>query len=703
MKNKYLLAVPLLFVLLPSGQAAANNGEAKSQQSEREEIGLETIEVRATVRREELQSTGATVLENSDITDRVYVQPLDMATQSPGVSIVQYGENGIAPQLMMRGFSGAHGGGLASTLDGIPLHDTGHSDGYFDTGLINPLEIESVEIIKGPASVLYGNHAQGGVMAFQSYKSGDFNRLNVRYGEDNTVDTAAVIAQPALNGKLDQVYAFQQFMTDGWRDKSDWTRQNASGRWTYHFTDAFSASLNLRGYRSEWNSGGYIPNTWNPERAIANGPGNGDSGNGGERDRFDGRIWANYMFNANSQLTYYGFGTDLDNSRYDVRVNSQGAVTSATEQANHRQAFGQGLAYNFDGKLGGRGVTATLGLDYLNEDESQNIWNLVRGGGRARADQNTQYEFNLVTTSLFGQVEYQILEPLKLRAGLRYDNFSGDMDTGPNNTASRRGGPNAHYEATTQDAFSPKAGILYAPLNNLELFANYGRGFSLPSMSGISAGSNSFFTKADAEMRKIDQFEVGYRANPITWLEFGSTGYLIDTSNDWTYDPMTEVYNYAGETRRTGIENYAKVTFAGDWSVKGDYTYQEAEYRTYFSETMDMSGRRLTNVPTHIANAELAYAPPVGLGGWLKLRYEGGAVLRDQPSGVNAQYDAQNKTTVDAQLSWRFNDRYKLMLDVTNIFDEENYGNQGVPDENGFFTYSMQRPRAIFLTLDMNW
>ncbi|MDR3090096.1 MAG: TonB-dependent receptor [Desulfobulbaceae bacterium] len=698
MFNKRYAPLWLVVALLHPGLASA---EAPSPPEKT--TTLEEIEVRAAVRREELQSTGATVLENSDITNRIYVTPLDIATQSPGVSIVQYGENGVAPQLMMRGFSGAHGGGLAATLDGIPLHDTGHSDGYFDTGLINPLEIESVEIIKGPASVLYGNHAQGGAMAFQSYKAGDFNRMNIRYGEDNTVDAAALIAQPALDGKLDQVYSFQQFMTDGWRDNSDWTRQNASGRWTYHFTDQFSASLNLRGYRSDWDSAGYTPNTWNTERALYNGDGGDGTGNGGNRDRFDGRIWANYLLTNNSQLTYYGFGTDLDNTRYQLGCNGKGELSSAIEQSNHRKAIGHGLAYNFDGEVAGRKSTLTLGLDYLDEDESQDIWNLVRGAGHVRGDQTTQYEFTLVTTSLFGQAEYQVIDPVKLRLGLRYDNFSGDMDTGAKNVATNRGGANRHYEAAIQEAFSPKAGIFYTPINNLELFANYGRGFSLPNMSGVSAGGNSFFTKEDADMREIDQYELGYRTNPWPWLEFGQTGYLIDTANDWTYDPIAETYDYAGETRRTGLENYLKLTFADNWSVKADYTYQTAKYRKYFSGDMDMKDRRLTNVPTHIGNAELAYEPPLGLGGRLKLRLEEGAVLRDQPSGFNAQYDADDKTTVDAQVSYRFNDRYQLLLDVTNLFDEDNYGNQGVPDEAGLFTGSMQRPRAIFLTLDVRF
>jgi len=141
-------------------------------------VALQEIEVRSIVRRDELQSTSATSLENKGIYDHHYITPIDILKRSPGVSIRQGGDFGVASSVNIRGFWGAHhyGGRLLVTVDGIPIHDGGHADGYIDAHIINPLEIESVEIIKGPSSVYYGHQAEGGVAAFQTIRSGDFTR-----------------------------------------------------------------------------------------------------------------------------------------------------------------------------------------------------------------------------------------------------------------------------------------------------------------------------------------------------------------------------------------------------------------------------------------------------------------------------------------------------------------------------------------------
>ena len=306
MKKAYCLFILALGICFPQTAWSQDDNQPASEQGS-ETITLPTVEVRGQVRREELESTSATVLDNEDIIDRVYISPLDILKLSPGVTITQYGESGLAAQVRMRGFTGGHSSDVAMFLDGIPLHDGGHSDGYVDTNLINPIEIESVEIIKGPASVYYGNHSSGGAAAFQSYKAGDFTRLRLNYGSYNTVDTSGILARQSE--KLDQVYAFQVFHSDGWRDNSDWDKQNFSARWTYQFTEKFSASLNLRAFHSEWDSPGYIPDFQSPSSAVDDGSG---QGNGGKRTRYDGRLWANYEFNDESQLTFYSFMTDLD-------------------------------------------------------------------------------------------------------------------------------------------------------------------------------------------------------------------------------------------------------------------------------------------------------------------------------------------------------------------------------------------------------
>ncbi|MDR1921006.1 MAG: TonB-dependent receptor [Candidatus Adiutrix sp.] len=696
-----------------------NGAWAQEPKNEEEaaEVALQEIEVRAAVRREELLSTSATVLENADLADRVFVQPLDMIKLSPGTSITQYGESGIAPAFTVRTFSAGHGGGdVTMYLDGIPLHDNGHADGYLDTGLIMPIEIERMEIIKGPSSVYYGQRAAGGALPIETIKGGNLTRLNLRYGSYNNMTATGLLARE--QGDLSHVYAFETFHTDGWRDHSEWDKKNFSARWTYKVNEKFTTSLNVRTYQADWDSAGYIPYRLHlsPTTAVDDGSG---QYNGGKRDRYDGRLWANYFINDNSQLTFYLYGTTLDHTRWQLAgypANSTGPGTgtggNGTEQFNTHKSYGSGLSYNFKGEVADREATVTVGVSYANEAEVRETYELPFGGGRKRGLHNSDRDFDVVTKSIFGEATYQILKPLHVRLGARYDMLGGD------NTDNLAG---TSQSSPTYKEFSPKAGLLYTPLDWLQIYANYGHGFSMP---GLTYGT-TFYEGGIYDLTQRDQYELGYRAALTDWIDLEMAAYLIYTKNDVTYDEQTNTSSPVGESKRRGLEASLAMRPWENWRLTGNYTYQDAKTTRGGSAAVSTNGRRLTNIPRHISNLELAYAPTEGLGGRVSFRWEADALLRDPspvrrdgtpnytygPTGasdlVSAPYKAQDKGTLDMQLSYRFNENYRLVLDVLNVLDKEYYGSQGAPAYNlaGIydFTYSIQPPRTFYLGLEMNW
>ncbi|PXF57899.1 MAG: hypothetical protein C4B58_08285 [Deltaproteobacteria bacterium] len=125
----------------------------KEDIKKREIIKIDDVVVRGEVISKNLEATSATILTNENITDRVYVTPLDMLKLIPGVQIRQFKQGGVAAAFSMRGFRGcSHGSDAAIFLDGVPLNE---GDGYADTNIVNPEEIERVEVTKGPVSALY--------------------------------------------------------------------------------------------------------------------------------------------------------------------------------------------------------------------------------------------------------------------------------------------------------------------------------------------------------------------------------------------------------------------------------------------------------------------------------------------------------------------------------------------------------------------
>jgi outer membrane receptor protein involved in Fe transport len=122
-----------------------------------------------------------------------------MLRQAHGVRVNEFNLQGVASQVQIRGFNGGHGGEVGFYYDGIPLNDNGRADNYSDISILVPLEIESVEITKGPASASYGKGNAAGTTSFQGIKRGTFNRLTLKLGMYKTVDVHGIIAKDFEN------------------------------------------------------------------------------------------------------------------------------------------------------------------------------------------------------------------------------------------------------------------------------------------------------------------------------------------------------------------------------------------------------------------------------------------------------------------------------------------------------------------------
>lgn len=673
------LALGMAGGLAAAPAQAAEDAAAQSepaQTAKKRKVLLDDVVVRGDAALEGLDAMDATTLSNEDITDRIYVTPLDMVKLVPGLTVNQYHQGGTAAAFQMRGFTScSHGPDAAIFLDGVPLNET---DGYADTNIIIPMEVERLDVVKGPASALYGNYASAGALAFYTYNKGDFTRFKLQYGSYNTTDAVAVVAKP--DGDLNQVYAAEVYHTDGYQDNSDWDKQNAAARWTYAFTEDLEATLGVRAFNSTWDAPGYIPQPVydsSPSDAVSD-------VNGGEKKRGEIRGDVRYTLGANSKLLFYGWTVQQDFTRWYQNWISP-SQTAGSDYGNERYfervVYGAGASYNYLGQLAGREARLAVGIDWMRENESRERWNLVVGNGRNRGSKYEDYEITLYTTGLFAEFNYQVLEPLRLVLGARYDMFSGELDEHL---------PSDTYDRDGPEIFSPKAALIFTAMPGWDIYANYGRGFALPR--GTDLWKRSYL---DPAIR--DQYELGLRAQATKWLDFGVSLWRLDTSDDFqpTLDDPS-VYENAGETRRQGVEAEVNLYPWRDIRLHADYAYLDTEYLDYSSGGVSYDGKQLRSVPNHVFNAEVAYDPAKGLGGRLRYRHVGEWYINEANTMTADAFDV-----VDAQVSYRFNRRYRLALDVVNLFDVK-YA-EYVSYTNDVKTYAPADPLSAYLTLTIDW
>jgi iron complex outermembrane receptor protein len=377
-----------------------------------------------------------------------------------------------------------------------------------------------------------------------------------------------------------------------------------------------------------------------------------------------------------------------------------------TEQYNKHEQWGTGLTFNWKGQLSGREATFTSGVTYAKDmDKPRQEFQIPWGRGRARNGPPTDdTTFSLENPAMLTEFTYQVLNPLNVRLGARYDWLNGkhrDNRTGVKNSVSYK-------------FFSPKAGLIYSPIDSLDIYANYGRGFTMP---GYFAWGASFFqSDNNYDLSKSDQYEIGFRYRPLDWLGFEATYYQLLTDKDGFNDPAGN-YIQAGKTKREGIELSVQAVPTKDWSITANYAYMEAKYKEFMNGNINLAGYRLPFVPRQITNVEVAYGPETGFGGRLSFRWESGMLFRDTPLTLaNGQpnttalgnqitpFKASDRGSLDFQLSYTFNEKYKVLFDAKNIIGKSYEGYAyGKSWDTGDYITNYTNPRAFYLTFMMNW
>ena len=147
-----------------------------------------------------------------------------------------FSENDMGSHLQMNGLGNSY---VLILIDGRRLH--GDNGGENDLSLIDPQNIEKIEIVKGASSALYGSDAIAGVINIITRKH---REKGVMLENTTRVGSYGDIRQHdgiALNyGKLSSYTNFQLQHSDGWQN----TSEEAPSQTEYHITDSRNKTVN---------------------------------------------------------------------------------------------------------------------------------------------------------------------------------------------------------------------------------------------------------------------------------------------------------------------------------------------------------------------------------------------------------------------------------------------------------------------------
>lgn len=260
---------------------------------------------------------------------------------------------------------------------------------------------------------------------------------------------------------------------------------------------------------------------------------------------------------------------------------------------------------------------------------------------------------NLKTYAAFVQDQVALTDKLKVLAGARFERFEHDYETYV---------PGGKSWQASDNAVTPRIGVSYDLTETLALYADTARSFK-PN-TGASRLGGGFAPE------KGKSYEMGLKWEALDQqLSVDAAIYQIEKRNVLTTDPVDSTFSVAaGEVRSRGFDVNVAGNLTPEWRVIGGYAYVDAEVT---KDNVLRSGTRLLNIPKNSFSLlnmyEFQDGMLKGLGLGSGLRYV------DERAGqtANTGFSMGSYTVVDLLGFYKVNDKVRLNLDLKNLFDRD--------------------------------
>lgn len=562
--------------------------------------------------------------------------------------------------------------------------------------------LETVEILKGGAAVLYGNVSPGGVlnMVTKKPKFTFGGEVSMRAGSFDLWKPTIDIYGP-INKKIAYRVNGTFESANSYRDQVSSTR--------YYVNPSFLFKL---GNKTELIvEGDYLKHDFTPDFGI----GSLDNTKIPDvpRSRFMGTSWQynitqqatasatlkhefNNNWQLNSVISYQNFDRDYYSvERIQAKANGDwgrplGRIDTKekyyTAQVNLNGKFSTGkIEHNLlTGIDADHYLTETYNYDIQGKIyDSINILNpskFVQRTDVPVAKRVTFVETPVNRVGMYVQDLINITSKIKLLAGLRWSM----QETVPPTTTYLLKDSVAKGIIQSDNAFSPRVGLLYRMKPNVSFFASYSNSFA------INTGLDVYNKVLPPSI--IDQFEAGVK-NIFLKGKFtvNVTAYKIINSNlaqtaqfdkDGNPNSNSNLKELSGQTTSNGVELDVTSNPVKGLTVIAGYSYNDMRYtRTPDKPGSYIEGDRLVNTPAHTANASAFYTINKGSLTGLKFgaavfyvgkRFGGWNNTVGQTQNYSRMIPVSAFTTVDVTAGYNWK-KFSLLTKVSNLANVLNY------------------------------
>ncbi len=572
-----------------------------------------------------ISKTGSsvTVVSSEQISKSQAMQVIDLLGTIPGVDVVRSGGMGQTTSLFLRGASSRH---TLVLIDGVNVNNP--SSGSFDFGHLNLSNVERIEIVRGPQSVLYGSDAIGGLVQIFTKRGYGSPKITLRARGGSFGTYSEAISLSGSLPRLSYSFGLSRLDSDGFSateregepgEKDAYSITSLSGRLGLLLGSKFNLSGSFRMDDSEVDIDKSF-GVFDDSNAVV------DNRNISGTVRFEMKeaeaLWQpslafKFMKNEYNSVDGHDPVHSVDSSDYLTEGKRFEVVTE------HHLNISDRLNLSFGGEINWEYFESNSYSEYIGWQDT-----IVHA-------YDTIHEQSSKTVSIYELNEFRLTENLHSTIGVRYSDHDafGDILT---------------YRLTA---------LYDMPEATSKFRVTYGSGFKAPTLYELN---HPTYGNPELSPEESKGWEVGFEKSiESVGLTLGMLVFKNSYDSLIGYDPLTFVSINIENAESKGHELSLSLK-REKYSLSADYTYTDSH-----------GSKPILRRPKHKLGFNLLAAPHEKIDLMFSVRHTGDRDDFDFIPFPAEAVELEAYTTAKAGLTYKINNQFRVQGLIDNILDEK--------------------------------